>query len=178
MKNNALTMLHIMEYRETTLLSYAVFLPAIYVDPKYQVLLKYSQKTVAQAHFAALWRCKQMLLVSVDTTNVECLDSSSESENESISAYAVDILNEILTTLGACGASLSPPRNEQNVIEMIKCFNNQARLLRIINTFEWWDKQAVSDLKRTANVAPAIPVTQPALKELFRFKVCTFYCTL
>ena len=50
----ALAMLHAMECRETTLLSTAAFLAAIYVEPRYQVLLKYFQKTVAHAHVATL----------------------------------------------------------------------------------------------------------------------------
>ena len=50
----ALAMLHAMKRRETTLISIAAFLTAIRVNPKYQVLPKYSQKTVAQAHLAAL----------------------------------------------------------------------------------------------------------------------------
>ena len=77
----ALAILHAMERRETTLLSNAAFLAAIYADPRYQVLLKYSHKTVAQASLAALWRRLQMLQESVDTTDVECLESFSESES-------------------------------------------------------------------------------------------------
>ena len=49
----ALAMLHAMERRDTSLLSKAAFLAAIFVDPRYQVLLKYSQKIVAKAHLAA-----------------------------------------------------------------------------------------------------------------------------
>ena len=49
----ALVMLHAMECREATLLS-NTFLAAICVDTRYQVLLKYSQKTVAQAHFGSI----------------------------------------------------------------------------------------------------------------------------
>ena len=59
--NNAssrvLAVFHTLERRETTLLPNAAFLAAIYVDPSYQVLLKYSQKTLAEAHWTALWRC-------------------------------------------------------------------------------------------------------------------------
>ena len=47
-----------------------------------------------------------MLQESVDTTDVECLDSSSESENGFTSACLVDI-DEILATLDACNVSSS-----------------------------------------------------------------------
>ena len=40
----ALALLRAMERRETTLLSNAAYLAAIYVDLRHQVLLKYSQK--------------------------------------------------------------------------------------------------------------------------------------
>ena len=50
------------------------------------------------SHLAALWRRLQMLQESVDTTDVECLDSSSYSPNGSTSAYGVDNINEILAT--------------------------------------------------------------------------------
>ena len=43
-----------MECRETTLLSNAAFLATTYNDPRYQVLLKYSQKTIAQVHFGSI----------------------------------------------------------------------------------------------------------------------------
>ena len=68
-------MLHATEGRKTNLLSNAAFLAfiyVIYVNTRYQILLKYSQKTVAQAHLAALWRRSQMQ-ESVEMTEVECL---------------------------------------------------------------------------------------------------------
>ena len=49
----ALALLHAMDCGKTTL-SNATFLAAIYVDPRYSVLLKHSSKTVAQAFLAAL----------------------------------------------------------------------------------------------------------------------------
>ena len=122
---------------KTILLSNAACFAAIYVDPMYQVLLKCYQKTVAQAHLAALWRRLQMLRESVDTIDVESLESCSESENGSAPTYGVDIINEILSTSDACNASSSQsPRSEQNVTEMIKCFNNQAHLFRTTNILE------------------------------------------
>ena len=60
-----------------------------------------------------------MLPGSVDTTDVECLDSSSGSKNGSTPAYGVDIIDEILATSDKCNDSLSQsPRNERNVTEM------------------------------------------------------------
>ena len=79
------------------------------------------------------------------------------------------LLNELLILYlryythrsGACNASSSQsPQDERNVTDMIKYFNYQSPLLRNTNIFEWWDKQAESDLKRVANVAHALPVTQ------------------
>ena len=45
-----------MERRETTFLFNAAFLAVIYIDSKCQVLFKYFQKTVAQAHLTAFCR--------------------------------------------------------------------------------------------------------------------------
>ena len=126
-----------MERRETTLLFNTAFLAAIYAEPRYQGLLKYSQKTIAQAHLAALWRCLQMLQESFDTTDIECLDLSLESESGSTPACEVDIIDEILAISEVCNASSSQStRNEQNATEMIRCFNIQAGILRNINVFE------------------------------------------
>ena len=84
-----------------------------------------------------------MLQESVDTTDVEFLDSFSEYENGSTPACGVDIIDEILAGSDACNASSSQlPRDEVNVTEMIKCFNHP--LLRNTNIFELWDKQAKS----------------------------------
>ena len=109
-----------------------------------------------------------MLQELVGTTDVECLESASESENVSTSACGVDIIDEILATSNACNASSSQsPRDEQNVTEIIKCFSNQARLLSNINIFEWWDKPAESNLKRVANFAFVLHVTQASVETTF-----------
>ena len=81
-----------MERRETSLLSNAALLAAIHVDVRYQGLLKYSQKTVAQADLVILWRRLQI---------GECVVSSSESEDGFTSAWEVDITDEILATSDA-----------------------------------------------------------------------------
>ena len=86
-----------MEKRETALPSNAAFIAAIYVDPRYQVFLKYPQQIIAQAHLTALWRRLQMLQEqeSAGTTNRETFTlSSSESDNENTSEG--DIIEEIL----------------------------------------------------------------------------------
>ena len=101
----ALAMLHAMEHKETTLLSSVAFLAAIYAVSRYQVLLKYFHKTIAQADLAALWRCLQILQESANATDVKCLGSSSESENGYIPAGDVDIIDEIHATLDECSAS-------------------------------------------------------------------------
>ena len=78
-----------------------------------------------------------MMQESVDTTDVECLDPSSESENGSTSACGIDIVDEIHANSHSCNAISSQlPRDQQNVTETIKCFNNQACLIRNIYIFE------------------------------------------
>ena len=79
-----------------------------------------------------------MLQDSVDTTDVECLDSSLDSKNGSITACGVEIVDEIITTSDGCNANLSQsPWVEQNETEMVKYFNNQTSLLKSTNIFEW-----------------------------------------
>ena len=67
--------------------------------------------------------------------------------------------------MGACSSQLR--QDEQNVTEMIKCFNNQAHLLRNTKIFEWWDKQAELDPKCVANAALALPFTQAGSEKTF-----------
>ena len=79
-----------------------------------------------------------MLPESIDITDVEYLDSSSESQNEITPAAEINIFDEMLANLDTCNASLSQsPREKQNVTTIIKCFNNQARFLMKPNVFEW-----------------------------------------
>ena len=107
----------------------------------------------------------QTLKESVDTTDVQLLDSSSKSENGFTRACEVDIIDEILATSYACNASSSQsPREEQNVTKIIKCFSNQTRLFWNSNIFEWQDKQAEFDLKC---VALALPVAQARVERTF-----------
>ena len=110
-----------------------------------------------------------MLQKSVETTDVECLDSSLESERGFTPACRVDIIDEIFPTLDTCNASSSQsPQDEQNSTEIIKCFNNQACLHRKTNISEWWDNQAETNLRRVANGALASPVSQASVKKFFR----------
>ena len=67
----------------------------------------------------------------------------------------------------ANATSSSLPCDEQNVSEMIKCLSNQAHLLRNTNIFEWWYKQAESDLKRFIKIALASPVTLASVEKTF-----------
>ena len=141
---------------------------AIYVDPRYHVLLQ-SQITLAQVHLVALWKRLQMLRGLVDDTpDIEFLDSSSESESGSTPTRGIDIIEEILVTSNAHNAKSSTlPPNERNVRQMVQRFNNQARLPRSTNVFEWWDKQSDSELKQVANVAIALLVTQASFERTF-----------
>ena len=80
----------------------------------------------------------------------------------------VDIIDKILATSDACNASSSQSLwDEQNVTEMIECFNNQARLLGNINIFEWRGKQAHYDLKRVANVALTLLASSTSVERTF-----------
>ena len=109
-----------------------------------------------------------MLQEPVDTTDVECLNLSSEFKNGSTPPCGIDIIDEIFVTSDACNASSSQSsRDEQNVTETIKCFNSQARILRNTDILEWWDKQAKCDVKRVANVALALPVLQASIERTF-----------
>jgi len=164
---NALAMLSAMERREANLLSNAAFVSAIYVDPRFKVLLKYPQQNVAQVHLAALWRRLQVLQESAGSPDM--IEISSESGNES-NASGGDIIEEILASSDACSANTSQSsstRHEQNVIEMINSFKNQARLRKDADVFEWWKNQAESDLKQVAAVALALPVTQASVERTF-----------
>ena len=82
----ALDILHAMERRETTLLPNAAFLAAMYVDPKVSGTSKiFSENSCT----IPLWRRLQMPQESLNTTDVECFYSSSESENGSAPACKV-----------------------------------------------------------------------------------------
>ena len=126
----------------------------------------FAQKTIAPAHLITFWRRLQILLESVDTSDAECLDSSSESENGSTPACGISIIDEILATSDAYNASSSQsPRDEQNITEMTKSFHSQSRLHRNTNIFECWDKQLQTVLKHVTNVILALTVTQPSAKK-------------
>ena len=91
----AMATLHAMKRRETTLLSKVSGTSTIFSE------------NGCTGPFSSIWRCLQMLQKSVDMTDVECLDSSSKSANGSTPACKVDIIDEILATLGACSVRSS-----------------------------------------------------------------------
>ena len=159
----SMAMLHAMESRETSLLSNAAFVAAVYVDPRYQVLLKHPQRKIAQAHLISLWRRFQLLQQSANTSSTGHV-SSSESENGL--TCDDDIIEEILATSDACSASESS-REEKEVEDMIKLFDNHNRLQKNTNIFDWWNKQPDSNFKSIANIALAQPVTQASVERTF-----------
>ena len=78
----------------------------------------------------------------------------------------VNIIDKIFATLDACNSSSSQsPRDEQNITEMIEWFNNQIRLLGKTKIFQWWNKQAESDLENVATAT--LPVTQASVERTF-----------
>ena len=106
-----------------------------------------------------------MLLESVYTTDIEC-------ENGSTSACGVDDIDEIFAPADACnGNSSQSPRDEQNETEMIKCFNNEARLLTNTNLCKCGTSKQNPILNALLILLLLSQLLKPALKEFIGFKV-------
>ncbi|KAK4322776.1 hypothetical protein Pmani_006444 [Petrolisthes manimaculis] len=165
-----------MENREEALLNNGALLSAIYLDPRFQCLLKQPQKIVAQQHLYELWR--RMIIVETDkeTSNSKEMKDAVPSETENKKhclraekSASIDVIDQLLIA--------SDKNNEEggervrtvrdDIRQAVKNFDNCKRVDRNEEIFKWWQYHPHQNLKRLAEVAMALPVSQVSVERTF-----------
>ncbi|XP_042215908.1 uncharacterized protein LOC121862043 [Homarus americanus] len=143
--------LQAMEEREVNILSNPAFLSAIYMDPRYQCLLKEPQKVVAKAHLTALWRRLSIMNMNSD---ISCESEKNEEDPPSDDSLIEQLLCESDSTTRASTAT-----NVHEASVMIKSFDSTPRVERKEDIFHWWHCHPHTELKRLAEAVIGLPVS-------------------
>ncbi|CAI6354472.1 unnamed protein product [Macrosiphum euphorbiae] len=166
----------IMMVRQKLLLKNELFSAAIYLDPRFQVLLDYSDKNIAKEHLTKIYD----LMISMNTAIDDNLTlqglNNSEAEELNNSAgndepvieddFELFILNnnETAVPLGSNSFPTQAP-----IQLLLESFDNISREHYKTNIVEYWKQQQKSmpELYRLAQVLLAVPATQVSVERSF-----------
>ena len=163
--------LQAMEKRESSVLSNPAFLSAVYLDKRYNVLLTEKQNELSQIHLLGLWKKIQMI-----SSTLSVADSLSAKENSFANggsdgeadsdSDSVDIVEHLLRANDEKKAA-NTANKETEVAEHLKMFAKGSRISKSECIFQWWHYQQESIIKKLAEVAIALPVTQASVERTF-----------
>ena len=161
--------LQAMEKREGSLLSNPAFLSAVYLDKRYNVLLTEEQKELSQIHLLGLWKKIQIISSTMSAAVADSVSAKEDSFTNddgdgAADSDSVDIVEHLLRFSDANKAA-DTANKESEVAEHLKMFAKASCISKSECIFQWWHYQQESVIKKLAEVAIALPVTQ-ALNDL------------
>lgn len=167
----SLAVLQAMEKREEALLNNGALLSAVYLDPRFQCLLRQPQKIVAQQHLYELWKRMLMLETEKETIKSKEMEETDNKEHclREDESTTMDVIDQLLIASDKnneeCGER---DRTDMDGIrQAVNNFDNCKRVDRNEDIFRWWQCHPHQDLKRLAEVALALPVSQVSVERTF-----------
>ncbi|KYM94576.1 Zinc finger BED domain-containing protein 4, partial [Cyphomyrmex costatus] len=154
-----------------------ILLSAVYMDPRYKVLLDNTQIQRAKTHLKRLW----IKIVSVNHNNIEnSMNKSNEnsngnSSNSSGTGSSYDEFENLLKLKEQQHTLMNSSSRESDLYlhrienELERYNNEQKRISRRINILEFWEekKQDQLELYKLAMIVLAVPATQVSVERLF-----------
>lgn len=134
------------------LLNNSCVLAAVYLDPRYQILLSESEKELAKKHLLKAFECKTKLNTTGALVDSPQSELSSDDELESI--------------LGLMDRKETLP-NKKTVVDKINCFDNVKRLSQQTDILQFWQNHNEKELKSIAEIILAVPATQVSVERAF-----------
>lgn len=150
--------------REKSLLQSDSLLGAVYLDPRYQILLSPSQKVQAVQHLKNIWNKLQYLEKSISMTNEEAQSSSVMPDEK------VDDLEDFLRSKELTIETHRFPISVNVDIEfLLNNFDHVQRLERKKPILEFWEenKNTYPHLHKIAMVVLGAPATQVSVERAF-----------
>ena len=149
-----------MENRERDLFKNDVFRAAIFMDPRYNVLLSEDDKTAAREQLIALWK--------------RLHDLAGENE-ENVAARSVDVCEndcddiEQLLLKSESGINCSPAQTVININNILNSYLSWKRVSKDTDLLLYWEskKNAEPELYKLACVVQSVPATQVSVERLF-----------
>ncbi|XP_011172858.1 uncharacterized protein LOC105205238 [Solenopsis invicta] len=171
----AMLIFECMMSREKHLLNNDVLLSALFLDPRFKIVLEKAQAEKAKTHLKHLW-AKMMSLQDLVTSNFdsqECPSSESESSSDAIESFLrlkeihhnSDILQSSPSFVQLYGY-LSLQRIE---ILLDNYYQDQSRIPRKTNILKFWQEKSMTqpELYNLAMIVLAVPATQVSVERLF-----------
>lgn len=163
--------------REQKLLNNDVLLSAVFMDPRYKILLEKTQKERAKNHLKHVWT-KIISLNNNECLNTNCQNETSSS-NSSMTGSTCDEFENLLKLkerqYDLANSHLSSSRESdlyflRRVVTELETYDvEQKRLSRKINILQFWEEKRKSqpELYKLAMVALSVPATQVSVERLF-----------
>jgi len=172
----ALLIVEQMKYREEKLLNNDVLLSAVFMDPRYKILLEETQIEKAKNHLKHVWT---RLITINHNENLNADGDGSSSNNSSSTSSTYDefenilklkerqhhIINSRLTT--SRESDLYSLRRIEHKLQIYDV--EQKRLNRKSNILQFWDEQKSNqpELYKLAMTVLSVPATQVSVERLF-----------
>lgn len=162
--------------REQKLLNNDILLSAVFMDPRYKVLLEKTQIERAKSHLKHIWN-KLMSLNNKEHLNIDCVNEISSS-NSSASGSTCDEFENLLKLKQQqhdLEKSHLSSSNESDlcilrVVNELETYDvEQKRLNRKIDILHFWEEKRKKqpELYKLAMVILSVPATQVSVERLF-----------
>ncbi|EFN68823.1 Zinc finger BED domain-containing protein 4 [Camponotus floridanus] len=173
----AILIFEFMVSREKHLLENNVLLSALFLDPRFKILLEETQIEKAKTHLKHLWAKMMSLqgnLITSNSDSQECPSSGSESTSDDFESFLK--LKEIHHNSGISrsSSSSSVQLHEHLSLRRIEILldgynQEQRRISRKTNILEFWKEKSMiqPELYKLAMVVLAVPATQVSVERLF-----------
>lgn len=135
--------------REGGLLNHKLMLGAVYLDPRYNMLLSMQQKQAATVYLSGLW-CRLQNIDSIETAP----DTANDQENDDFAEYL---------------ASIDPLQVSENIVGRIELFIQRPSVHYKTNIIQYWHnmKAEEPDLFKIATALFSVSPAQTAVEQSF-----------
>lgn len=163
---------------ESILLESDSMLGAVFLDPRYQILLKSSQKIRAVQHLKEIWNKLKILLKPLSDTNKipqDCIKSTNldELSNEADELHTEPSADNLKSFNKSTGSSVLKNKCnsffEVNIESILNGFDHVERKDKKINILEFWEKNRSKHphLYKIAMVVFSAPATRISVERAF-----------
>jgi hypothetical protein len=160
-----------MERREINLLTSDVFVSAVFLDPRYSVLL--DEQAKARARMFVTKTAKR--LAELKSRAAAEMSGPSSTSDESLSVlradpedeYDVDDPLEDLLKSRQCDDTSQATGNDSAIHHALRSLEQNSRLPKEENVLHWWIDKKENPLYEVARVILAVPATQVSVERLF-----------
>lgn len=164
-----------MEEREEILYSTPTILCAIYLDPRWHIMLNKDHQTLAEKYLGNLWDRMQSLkhklgddMNATDNTAFLTAEAKSSPEKD-YQTENIDPLERMLREKEHAVASASKTSEVRQINNLIKDFKKSSRMPVSEDILQYWEKKRYTDseLYQLSQIVLAVPATQVSVERIF-----------